>query len=485
MQSYSSTHNLLGAAAVPGLSAMAHDRPNSRVSAQQGYLDTRPGSLYRESGSDIGSSYSPSVLTPNNAAFAGLGTIDPMEIIDDDVDDPILNKKKPGSSYGNSLLGFGNTSTSALYNSIPGAEKPAGGARFTRPPPRKTNKAFKAVFWGLAVFVVVGIVAGVVAFVLVSQKANNKDLGAEAGTYAGIFGSSSGDNSTSSSSPGSNSDLTKSSPEIIALMNNKDLHKVFPGIDYTPQNAQWPACLTNPPSQDNVTKDIAIISQLAPAVRLYGTDCNQTELVLTAISALGLQDSLKLWAAVWLENNSTTNTRQLSQMYNVLASHGTSQLAGVIIGNEVLYRKDMTESQLIGNITDFRSNLTTLYPSTGSSIKVGTSDLGSSWTTTLATAVDVVMSNIHPFFGGVPAAQAAAWTWDFFQTNDVPVSAGMTGKQQIIAETGWPSGGGNDCGSDAACASDTDGAVAGVEEMNTFMGEWVCGALANGTEYFW
>jgi len=479
MQSYSSTNNLLGAAAAPGLSAMANGRPSSRGLNQQGYLDTRPGSLYRDSGSDLGSSYSPSVLTPNNAASAGLGTIDPMEIIDDDVDDPILNRKKAASSY----VGFGNTSTSALYNSIPGAEKPAG-ARFTRPPPRKTNKAFKAVFWGLAVFVVVGIVAGVVAFVLVSQKANNKDLGEEAGTYAGIFGSSSGNNSTSSSSSGGNSDLTKSSPEIVALMNNEDLHKVFPGIDYTPQNAQWPACLTNPPSQDNVTKDIAIISQLAPAVRLYGTDCNQTELVLTAISALGLQDSLKLWAAVWLENNSTTNTRQLSQMYNVLASHGTSQIAGVIIGNEVLYRKDMTESQLIGNITSFRSNLTTLYPG-ATTIKVGTSDLGSSWTPTLATAVDVVMSNIHPFFGGVPAAQAAAWTWEFFQTNDVPVSAGMTGKQQIIAETGWPSGGGNDCGSDAACASSTDGAVAGIGEMNTFLGEWVCQSLANGTEYFW
>lgn len=58
----------------------------------------------------------------------------------------------------------------------------------------------------------------------------------------------------------------------------------------------------------------------------------------------------------------------------------------------------------------------------------------------------------------------------------------------MIAETGWPSGGGNYCtdeqGSETPCKSPTDGAVAGVDNMNKFMDDWVCQALANGTQYF-
>lgn len=296
--------------------------------------------------------------------------------------------------------------------------------------------------------------------------------------------------SSSSSSEGqtvsSSADLTLNSPEIQTLLNNSNLHKVFPGIDYTPQNSQYPDCLTDPPSQAWITQDVAVLSQLTPVIRLYGTDCNQTEMVLEALDVLQLKDSIKLYAGVWLDTNTTTNSRQLAQLYSMLGKYGSDPFLGVIVGNEVLFRQDMTETQLIAQITSVRKNLTA---NGMSSLKVATSDLGSSWTDTLAEAVDVVMSNIHPFFGGVAAPEAAAWTWQYWQTNDVPTTAGLTGKQQIIAETGWPSGGGNDCtdgsGTSITCASATAGAVAGVAEMNTFMSGWICDALSNGTEYFW
>lgn len=71
-------------------------------------------------------------------------------------------------------------------------------------------------------------------------------------------------------------------------MNNQDLHKVFPGVDYTPLNTQYPDCLKVGASQNNVTRDMAVLSQLTNAVRLYGTDCNQTEMVLHAIDSLEL-----------------------------------------------------------------------------------------------------------------------------------------------------------------------------------------------------
>ncbi|KAF2139167.1 glycoside hydrolase family 17 protein [Aplosporella prunicola CBS 121167] len=306
------------------------------------------------------------------------------------------------------------------------------------------------------------------------------------GVIGGILGSRNKDSSSSSSSPkdddDDSNDLNKDSASIKALMNDSNLHRVFPGMDYTPWGAQYPDCHKWPPSQNNITKDIAILSQLTPAVRLYGTDCNQTEMVLHAIDRLEITD-VKVWLGVWLGSNDTTNTRQISQLWDILDKHGDDPFAGVIVGNEVLYRKDLKAAELSKILGNVKSNLT----DKNLDLPLATSDLGDNWTADLAREVDIIMANIHPFFAGVRAEQAASWTWTFWQGNDVPVTQGMTGKRHVISETGWPSGGGNDCGT----GSDTDecksgeGSVAGITEMNTFMEDWVCEALSNGTEYFW
>lgn len=310
------------------------------------------------------------------------------------------------------------------------------------------------------------------------------------GTVGGVLGSrksSSGKGASGSSSSSNNGgglyDINSS--QVKALLNNPALHKVFPGIDYTPMNAQYPACLTVPPDQNNITLDIAILAQLTPAVRLYGTDCNQTQMVLEAINLLGYNDSMKVWLGVWLENNATTNTRQLQQMYTILDTYPSSQFAGVIVGNEVLFRKDMTEAELGQQLQDVRQNLT----SRNINLPVATSDLGDDWTASLAADSDIVMANVHPFFAGVTPEVAPGWTWDFWQNNDVVLTGSSKSSagypRNIISETGWPSTGGNDCGTGNTCTNSTEGAVASIENMNVYMDGFVCQSMANGTTYFW
>lgn len=309
-------------------------------------------------------------------------------------------------------------------------------------------------------------------------------VGAIAGGVIGGLHRSSSSNSDSSSdtlgasaaADDSKGDLDKDSAEIKKLMGNPGLHKVFPGMDYTPFNAQYPACLSNPPSQNNVTRDLAVLSQLTNTVRLYGTDCNQTEMVLHALDKLALPQ-IKVWLGVWLDKNTTTNDRGLNAMYDILSKNPADRFAGVIIGNEVLYRKELTESQLGDILSGVRTNLT----SQKIDLPVAASDLGDDWTPGLAANVDVVMSNVHPFFAGVAVDIAAGWTWNFWQEHDIILTKG-TSQKNVISEVGWPSGGGTDCGQAATCSS---GSVAGVDEMNTFMADFVCQSLANGTNYFW
>ena len=92
-------------------------------------------------------------------------------------------------------------------------------------------------------------------------------------------------------------------------------------------------------------------------------------------------------------------------------------------------------------------------------------------------------------FGGVTAQNAASWTYTYWQENDVAKTNSLPGKTQVVSELGWPSAGGNRCtndgGTEIPCSSPTAGAVAGIDEMNTLLDNWVCQALSNGTEYFW
>ena len=344
---------------------------------------------------------------------------------------------------------------------------------------QKTGK--KKLKWIIGIIIAICIIGGVVG-----------------GVLGGILpkkGNSSGDSEDKSNADGPgeeiqdadedqevNGDLGKDSAEIKALMDNPDLHKVFPGIDYTPWGTQYPLCLTYPPSQNNVTRDMAILSQMTNVVRLYGTDCNQTQMVLHAIDRLELTD-MKLWMGVWIDTNTTTNDRQLEQMYDILDSvDDISVFKGVIVGNEFLFRGHQTQESL-QTLSNYLNGVKTKFADLDIDLPVATSDLGDAWTESLAKISDAVMSNVHPFFGGMPVDEAAAWTVEFWGGHNKPLTDG-TNKENIIAEVGWPTGGGNYCNPNP-CEKKTDGSVAGIKELNKFMEDWICPALENGTNYFW
>ncbi|KAL4904529.1 glucan endo-1,3-beta-glucosidase btgC [Aspergillus multicolor] len=409
------------------------------------------------------------------------GDINPDNILDDGDDgfaaapsrrSHVAGGAAAGGAAGGLLGGFFGAKKAAAvsYNPVPGAGIPSA-EKYARPRPSGGSRKRGWIIGGILAFIVVGAIIG--------------------GAVGGILGNRSSESSSDSSDGVSadddtetNGDLDKNSDEIKSLMAMDGLHKVFPGMDYTPWGVQHPECDKWPPSQNNVTRDMAVLSQLTNTVRLYGTDCNQTQMVLHAIDRLELTD-MKLWLGVWIDTNTTTNERQLSQLYDILDNRTDHSIfKGAIIGNEALYRAGSTKEEARKNVISYMDEVRQHFEDHNISIKVATSDLGDNWDETLANATDVVMSNVHPFFGGVEIDKAAGWTWSFWNTHNAPLTQG-TNKGNIIAEVGWPSGGGNDCGDGANCNDNTSGAVAGVKEMNQFMADWVCQALENGTDYFW
>lgn len=495
--SYGSSFALAAGAATPG-AVTPSDSPGPRSSGFSGRSipleeyhsnPNHPLSYGVYQDSPYQTPYNPST---SSADIMNQASINPNNILDDGddifpTDQPRSGQQKSGGNLGPAaaaggsagVLGglFGrkakNYTPSGTYDAVgagPKGEKSEWLARQSRG--KRKMRWWVGVAIGLVI--VLAIVGGIVGGVLGTRNSDSSSA------------SSSGDINNADSDNAANGDLGKDSTEIQALMNNKDLHKVFPGIDYTPWGTQYPLCITYPPSQNNVTRDMAVLSQLTNAVRLYGTDCNQTEMVLHAIDRLELKE-MKVWMGVWIDTNQTTSQRQLDQMYKILAdTKDISVFKGVIVGNEALYRagedKSKSEQELIDTLTDVKAQ----FKTKGYDLPVATSDLGDNWNAQLVTAVDYVMSNIHPFFAGVTAEVAAGWTWDFWQNHDVILTQGTPDVKQIISETGWPSGGGTDCGgTDGSCAPGQSGAVASVDGMNTFMDHWVCQALENGTDYFW
>jgi len=50
------------------------------------------------------------------------------------------------------------------------------------------------------------------------------------------------------------------------------------------------------------------------------------------------------------------------------------------------------------------------------------------------------MANVHPWFGNVSIDQGAAWTYQFFEEQNVKPAAALSNQPTMyIAETGWPS----------------------------------------------
>ncbi|KAJ4128251.1 hypothetical protein NW768_008539 [Fusarium equiseti] len=418
--------------------------------------------------------------TNSRNGSANLGVVNPNEIADDG-DDGL----EYGKSQRNSMLSLSNSDrakrgASATAAAVGGGAA-AGGLMSGRGGAYEMNAAREKPYgsavndsgrskrckWLIIILVFIVICGAIVGGVVGSMVNNGRDE-SKAGGAKG---------ETAKDDTRKNGDLGKNSAEIKELLNNPDLHRVFPGMDYTPLNSQYPDCMHNPPSQNNITRDVAILGQLTNKIRLYGTDCNQTQMLIHSIQRLELDDT-KIWMGVWLDKNETTNERQMSQMWDILDEYGADPFEGIIIANEILFREEMNITTLAEILDDTRTKL----KKKDLKLPVATSDLGDDWTSELASDSDYIMANIHPFFAGVEADEAADWTSSFWKNNNGQFWKSDKQKN-IISETGWPTGGGTHCG--GTSTSCTKGSVAGVDELNTFMEDWVCQALKNGTNYFW
>lgn len=231
----------------------------------------------------------------------------------------------------------------------------------------------------------------------------------------------------------------------------------FNGLVYSPKNTMEPKCGF---TQQDAILDIALLSSVTNKLRTYGTQCNQAAYILNGIHQMGLNMTLML--GVWIGEHSEGNEEQIKQAKSLLYAFPSRYFESVMIGNEALYRGDISEAKLIEAITDMKEFLAKKRID----VPVGTCEMGSFVTETLLENLDIVGVNILPFFTGLPAEEASQWVPDYLASKIAPLNKGNC--TISISEVGWPYIGG-----------DFHDSVADPATFQQFMSYWLCNASSN------
>lgn len=139
---------------------------------------------------------------------------------------------------------------------------------------------------------------------------------------------------------------------------------------------------------------------------------------------------IKTLVGAWLGNDPEINRREVEGLIK-LAKEGLVDIAAV--GNEVMYRKDLSEDELLDYIREVKKAIP--------GIPAGYVDAYYEFThrPAITEICDVILCNCYPFWEGCPFENSLEYMKQMYYQ----AKSAANGKEVIITETGWPSKGEN------------------------------------------
>ncbi len=179
-------------------------------------------------------------------------------------------------------------------------------------------------------------------------------------------------------------------------------------------------------SRDQIAHRMQIIKPYTRWVRSFScTDGNEW------IPRVAQENGIHTLVGAWLGKDAEKNEKELEGLV-ALAKAGMVDIAAV--GNEVMYRKDLTEEALV----DYMKRARELLPD---HVPMGYVDAYYEFSDhpRITELCDVILANCYPFWEGCDLDYALVYMKNMYQQ---ALAAGG-GKRVIIAETGWPDKGRN------------------------------------------
>jgi exo-beta-1,3-glucanase (GH17 family) len=198
-------------------------------------------------------------------------------------------------------------------------------------------------------------------------------------------------------------------------------------LSYAPfHGKQTPLDPTTHVSAAQIDRDLGQLAGLTNCVRTYSTDYG-----LDQIAGIAARHGLKVIQGLWLSGKPEKNREQIETAV-ALALRYPGTIRAVVVGNEVLLRGEMASSDLANTLRAVKARVP---------VPVTYADVWEYWLRNpqLAAAADFITIHILPYWEDfpIPARQAAAHVEAIRRR----VAGAFPGKDVLIGEVGWPSGG--------------------------------------------
>ena len=217
-------------------------------------------------------------------------------------------------------------------------------------------------------------------------------------------------------------DFTAHSTEDIRTLFSKVLQSGMHGLCFSMyEDGQKPG---DHISEEQVRRRLKIMAPYTKWVRSFSC-IEGNEFVPKIARELGM----KTLVGAWLGDDAEKNEKEIEALIQ-LAKDGFVDIAAV--GNEVMYRKDLTEDELLAFIRRVREAIPAHIP-------VGYVDAYYEFTIKprITEACDVILTNCYPYWEGTNQEYSLSHMKSMYHQ----AKSAANGKQVIITETGWPSQG--------------------------------------------
>lgn len=202
----------------------------------------------------------------------------------------------------------------------------------------------------------------------------------------------------------------------------------LPCVSYAPfRDGQSPFDTTLVVPETQIDEDFARLSKITSCVRTYAIEAG-----LDKAPAIARKHGLGILLGIWVGFDPERNRKEVEEGIRI-ANENKDVVKGVIVGNEVLLRGEMSPMELSETLKYVRSKV--------APIPVTYADVWEFWERNKGLAADVDFVTIHilPYWEDLPvsAAEAGPHVDQIRQE----MAEAFPGKEILIGETGWPSAG--------------------------------------------